>query len=222
MVNVEVVIPCGANDSSERLAVRQFILARYRVLHPDWQVTLATCPTTRWSKGKAANPALLQSDADVVILADADSYVDDRVLTAAATDVAAGRRDWAVPFTLVKRIAKADTERILAGQLVPRPGVERHGKALPGGGITVATPAAWRTVNGVDPRFHGWGGEDACLGKVFGVLVGAPWVPSMPTVLWHLWHPAKRRPTQHSNDLWRRYQRARRDRAALAAIVKEW
>lgn len=216
---VEVVIPHGRDDDPERVAVREWVVARYRREHPDWHVTLAPCPTSEWSKGAAANPVIFASTADVILLADADSYVHPRILTG-ATDGAL-EHGWAVPHTRVKRITQRDTARILTGEQVPRPVVMRETKAMPGGGIVAATPHAWATVHGVDPRFMGWGGEDFALGSAMRLLAGVPWTPP-DTTLWHLWHPFTRRPTKATTDLWRRYRKARRNTAEMAAIVKEW
>ena len=218
-MNVEVVIPHGLEDDTARIDVRVWIVARYRREHPEWKITLAPCPTPDWSKGLAANPVIAASDADIIVLADADSYVHPRTLT----DAAAGALEhgWAVPHTRVKRITQHDSARILSGEIVPRPAVMRESKALPGGGIVAATGHAWRTVNGVDPRFCGWGGEDFALGAALRMLVGPPW-GSPPTVLWHLWHPWDRRPARATSALWRRYRNARRSPADMADIVKEW
>lgn len=222
-MNVQVVIPHGRDDSAGRRRVREHVVAHYLREHPGWDVVQAPCPTAAWSKGRAANPHLLESAADVVVLADADSWTDPRMLGKAVAALAAGTSRWAMPQTIVKRITHADTARILNGEQLTRPGVERQARALPGGGIVAATPGTWQTVNGVDPRFAGWGGEDSTLGTVLRALCGQPWTPPMPTTLWHLWHPSgKRRPSQPTVDLWRRYRRARRETGAIAAIVKEW
>lgn len=222
MTTVNIVMPRARRDSRGRERVREWLTDRYNAQHPGWTVTQAECPTAKWSKGAAVNPVLLGSSADVIVLADADSYVDSKALSAAVAAVAGGRHGWAVPFTLVKRITREDTHRILNGESVPRPKIERQARAVPGGGMVVASREAWHTVNGLDPRFNGWGGEDTCLGYCLSVLVGAPWTPP-PSVLWHLWHPANRRPTQATNDLWNRYRRIRRQQPALlASIVKEW
>jgi hypothetical protein len=221
VVNVEVVIPYGRDDAAGRVAVRHFIVERYKASFPDWTITVTQCPSSRWSKGEAANPALLNSDADILVLADSDSYMHPRALEV-AVEQAAGGAAWAVPFTLVKRITKGDTERILDGEQVPRPRIERQARATPGGGIVVATRQAWHTVNGVDPRFHGWGGEDFALGIALRALVGVPYTPP-PLTLFHLWHPGKRRAGKATNELWRRYRRAQRQgREAVADLVKEW
>jgi cellulose synthase/poly-beta-1,6-N-acetylglucosamine synthase-like glycosyltransferase len=224
MVNVEVVIPIGKNDSAGRIRVRDWIVERYRREHPDYRVTLAGCPTRDWSKGRAANPLLLGSTADVVILADADSYVHPRMLAAAALAVADNPAGWGFPHTLVRRITGRDTARILDGEQVPRPGFERTASVLPGGGIVAATPQAWRHVGGVDPRFVGWGGEDFALGCALHMLRGAPSMPQEASILWHLWHPSgKRRTSADTQDLLRRYRIARRgDREQMAALVGEW
>lgn len=218
---VTVVIPRSQNEPKGRARVREWVTARWREQHPDWAVVDAVCPTSRWSKGAAANPYLLEAPGnDVVVLADADSYTDPRAMRNAAEAVRNGA-GWAVPFTLVKRIGKADTARILAGETLPRPTIERQSRALHGGGIVVADGLTWWAANGLDPRFVGWGGEDSCLGMALKTVAGPPWTPP-PTVLWHLWHPASRRPSQPTNDLWNRYRRARRTPGGIAAIIREW
>jgi hypothetical protein len=220
-VNVEVVIPHGRADCEQRQAVRAHVAASYVRCHPSWSVRLAGCPTRRWSKGAAANPVICASRADVVILADADSTIASQALAAAV--IAAARTGWAVPHTRVQRIGQDDTARILAGQrgIPTSPDGERP--ALPGGGIVVATRQAWQTVNGVDPRFFGWGGEDQALGMALTHLVGQPWTPPAPVILWHLWHPSgPRTATDQSKQLWRRYKTARCSPDMMRDLVKEW
>lgn len=219
-MNVDVVIPHGRADDEHRQAVRAHVAASYVRSHPDWSVRLAPCPTRRWSKGAAANPVIAASSADVVILADADSLVAALPLAAAVT--AATRTGWAVPHTRVHRIPQDDTGLILAGQRgIPVPLENRP--ALPGGGIVVATRQAWQTVNGVDPRFVGWGGEDQALGMALTHLVGEPWKAPAPVILWHLWHPSgPREASEQSKQLWRRYKTARQSPDMMSNLVKEW
>ena len=219
-MNVEVVIPHGKADPAGRIAAREHVTAHYLAHHPDWPVVLAECPTDDWSKGAAANPRLLGSDADVIVLADADSWTDPGALTDAVDAVAAG--GWAAPFTLVRRISRDDTCRILTGQHTETPRLERRPvRGVPGGGIVVAHRDAWRTVNGVDPRLGA--GEDVCLGMALHTLVGRPRLPARSTVLWHLWHP--RIPARVNAAVWNRYRATRRIRHGrnhLALLVKEW
>jgi len=220
-VHVEVVIPHGRADCEQRRAVRTHVLSSYVRSHPGWSVRLAPCPTRRWSKGAAANPVIAGGRAEVVILADADSIVPALPLTAAVT--AATRTGWAVPHTRVQRMSQDDTGRVLAGQRGIPASLECERPALAGGGIVVATRQAWETVNGIDPRFFGWGGEDQALGMALTHLVGQPWTPPAPVILWHLWHPSgPRTATDQSKQLWRRYKTARQSPDMMRDLVKEW
>lgn len=218
MPSVEVVIPFGGTDAGRR-SVLAWILDHWRTNHPDWTVTLAEQPEGDWSKGATVNPRLLASAADVIVVADADSWVPPRQLVQAVA--LATRHGWAMPNTHVRRIAEADTARILGGESVPRPRCERIRVARPGGGIVVARRDIWHQVRGIDPRFVGWGGEDAALGLVLQVL--HPREPSVRGPLWHMWHPTEgRTPRPESSALMGRYRAARRSREALLSMVGEW
>lgn len=213
-------MPHGAADGPERVKAREWVAARYESLH-GLPVAFAPCPTPEWSKGAAANPVVAASDADLIVLADADSYVSDDALTAAIDH--ADAHGWAMPHSTVRRLSRPSTEVVLAGGTADK--LERSPyPALPGGGIVVLTREAWATVNGVDPRFQGWGGEDAAFGLVLSVLVG-PVNPRRLSPLTHLWHPPAancRKPSQRNRDLDARYRACRRNPARMADLVREW
>lgn len=220
-MRAEVVIPHGCVDDSWRKRAREWVADRYREVH-RLPVVLAECPDREWSKGAAANPAIASSSADVVIVADADSYVNHDALDwsiGAALD-----HGWSMPHSIVKRWAKDSTQAIYKGQQARR--MERGGyPALPGGGIVVARQDAWQAVGGgFDPRHKGWGGEDHALGLAMSVLVGTVRQRRV-SALWHLWHPPapnNRRPSPETRRLNERYRAARKDPQAMSALVKEW
>jgi len=221
-VSVLVVIPHGRQDDVWRLRAREYVAERYRTIH-RLPVILAECPTDVWSKGATANPAIMAADASVVIVADADSYVDDRALVRCITYAESG--GWAMPHSMIHRWSVESTKAIYAGgkgtTLEPRkspyPGV-------PGGGIVVAHVDAWRAVNGFDPRFEQWGGEDYALGVAMKSLVGDVRQRKVSPI-WHLWHPPAERKDNVSDDtlaLWDRYRRTWRKPADMADLVREW
>ena len=214
---IQVLIPFGGEDP-HRAAARDWVAARYA---QRFEVTIAEM-SGPWSKGAAVNPALDASTADIIIAADADSFVDEQHLDRAILH--AEVHGWAMPHSIVKRFDRSSTADILAG----RPGRRRLERgsypALPGGGIVVATKQAWSTVRGFDPRFVGWGGEDHALGLAFGALV-APVNTRRHAALCHLWHPPHphcRKPSQANRDLDARYRKARRNPDLMADLVGEW
>lgn len=187
MNDVHVVIPFGG-DCTWRIKALHWNVARYRREHPDWPVTVASFEGTPWSKGAAVNPVVASLDPDIVIVADADSFVAPDLLR--ATVERAQRYGWAYPHGKVRRICEPDTRRILDGEQVDDPATHvRPSNAAPGGGIVVATRRAWGTVGGIDEHFQGWGGEDQALGLAFNALVGSTPAPPPSDILWHLWHP---------------------------------
>lgn len=210
MTGVQVVVPFGGNEP-QRVTIRDWIVDRYRRLHPSWPVTVAMCEG-EWSKGKAVNPVVAGLDPDVVIVADADSFVDPKLLIEAVK--VAQTRGWAYPHGTTHRICQPDTARILAGEHVDEPAVHvRPTNAVPGGGIVVVTGEAWATVKGLDAGFVGWGGEDQAFGMILEALVGPTVDPPRANILWHLWHPEApdwRRPSFATQDRFHRYLAARR------------
>ena len=220
-MSVDVIIGHGRHDDPQRVAVRQWIVNRWATVH-GLEVTLAECPDDVWSKGAAVNPAITASTADIIIVADADSYVDDQPLKAAID--AAGRGPWAMPYAEVRRFDRASTAAVLAGK-PGRPRLERGPyPALPGGGIVIAHRDAWATVRGLDPRFKGWGGEDHAIGLALRILVGDVH-RQRGAALHHLWHPpapANRRPAPATRHLDARYRAARRDPDAMRTLIGEW
>ena len=222
MTGVDVIIGHGQHDDPHRVAVRDWIVRRWTDTH-GLPVTLAECPDPHWSKGAAVNPAIAASRADVIIAADADSYVTDDHLRRGIDHAATG--GWAMLYAEVRRYSQTTTTAILAGRPLPRPRLERGPyPALPGGGIVIAHRDAWATVGGLDPRFRGWGGEDHALGLALRILVGDAH-RQRGAALTHLWHPpapAHRKPSADSKRLAARYRAARRDPDAMRQLIGEW
>lgn len=219
MSHVQVIIPFGGDDP-ERLRILDWIVARYRRLHPDWPVTVTGCDG-EWSKGRAVNSVAASLHAEVTIVADADSYVTPEALHAAVDRV--GDLGWAMPYGRVQRLMRDETDDVMAGGLPPA----RHTTpALPGGGIVLLDRRARHTLRNVifDPRFVGWGYEDRTLSLLMGHLLGQYPTRRIPHQLWHLWHPPApnhNAPSKPNKLLFRRYRMARLDPDALTAILEE-
>lgn len=221
-MSVRVIVPHGQRDDPTRVAARKFVVRWWENL--GLPVTLAECPTPDWSKGAAVNPVAKAATEDVLVIADADSLVMPEHL-----DKAIGHArtcGWSMPHSVVRRLSRQATSAVYTGHpLTSRLRAERGSyPALPGGGIVVLTADAFATVNGLDPRFIGWGGEDHAFGLALRALVG-PLQGHRTAPLWHLWHtPAarNRNPSDDARALNARYRAARTDAAAMADIVKEW
>lgn len=149
-----------------------------------------------WVKADAAMPAVISSDAEIVVVADADCWTDG--LADAVTAVENGA-PWAIPHAGVFRLTPAGTERFMAGAEVSTDDLaQRPYRGYPGGGFVVAPRQAVIDIP-LDPRFVGWGQEDESWALALRTLAGAPWRGKAPLV--HMWHPPQQRQSRaHGRD----------------------
>lgn len=145
--------------------------------------------TGPWCKAAAIEAGLAQTNADVLVLADAD------VWTAGVHEAIRQVREgapWAVPHGLVYRLTEDATTQVLHGAR-PHPHMPLTHPVYTGwagGGITVIQRALY-TEAPIDRRFVGWGGEDEAAASAWMTLAGGPWRGADP--LWHLYHPPQER-----------------------------
>jgi hypothetical protein len=186
-MTVSVIIPVGGDDDEWRSRARNWIVTRYATNYPDWELIEGRCGHP-WSKGSALADGVNRATGDILVLADADSYVPIDTLRQAARIVATDPLSWVVPHGNVFRLKQEETVRVYSGQEA-RLGhtVRPHYRGPAGGGITILSRQAWHTVGGVDPRYLGWGGEDLSFGWALNVLVGRHHRLGADFV--HLWHP---------------------------------
>lgn len=193
-MTVAVLMPVGLTDEW-RVAAQRYVETWYRTNFPELPIYIGRC-SGEWSKGAAVADALEQAtiahpDLSTLVVADADSFTFNADHLRDAIDLVDLRRaPWVVPHTHVYRLRDRETVRLHESPgATPRLGhVHRTPYTGPhGGGITVLSTDAWRTVDGIDPRFLGWGGEDVAFGWALETLVGEP--ARLAARLVHLWHP---------------------------------
>lgn len=219
-MSVSILVPFVDGGCDWRRRAWAYVRALYEERHPDWELVVGGCDGD-WSKGAAVADAYRQASGDVLVLADADSFLEPDPLARAVADVERSR--WVVPHRNVHRLNAVGSEAVCAGGRPRSSQCARRPYAGPaGGGVVVLTRAAYETVGGVDERFLGWGGEDVSLGWALRTLVGPG--RRMGSTLWALWHPhpaPERRGSPASEQLVARYRRARDDPQAMAALISE-
>lgn len=207
-----------------RHAALEWLTDRLDRDHPAWEVRVAELPADGpWVKASAVHAAAGDlRPGDTVVVHDADVYCPG---TPAAIGAVLDGAPWAIPHRGVHRLTAGATALVLHGT-EPHHDLERTERAytgVPGGGI-VALPAGTLRRVPLDPRFVGWGQEDVSWALALNVLAGHPWRGKAP--LWHLYHPPQLRASRKvgspdSHALHRRYRAARRDPAAMQALVDE-
>ncbi|MEU3945457.1 hypothetical protein [Streptomyces sp. NPDC029526] len=219
-MSVAVLVPWRP-DGGPRQTVWAWVRRQW-ARWPDWQVVTGACPDGPWSKGAAVADALAQTDADVLVVADADVWTLGT--PAAVNRVASGRARWAMPHQLVRRLTPEATQVVLGGaRLEGQPTAETH-PGMPGGGIVVL---AREVLEGVpmDPHFTGWGQEDQAWALALETLAGPMWRGTAD--LFHLWHPPAPRRSRAVGSAaslarYRRYQAASGQAAQMRALVAEF
>lgn len=197
---------------------------RYAEHHPDWEIVTGTTDVEGFSRTQAILDARSKTDADTFVITDADVWSDG---VGEAVDHAEG---WAIPHLLLHRLAESSTLRVLGGshwkgQQLSDDNVQdsRPYRGHEAGTLLVVAAEAFDTAL-PDPRFVGWGSEDAAWSIALRALVGPPWRGDADLV--HLWHPAEPRKSRvvgndDNANLLRRYRNARRNPELLADLIEE-
>lgn len=178
-----------------------------------------------WVKAKAVADGLSKTDAEILVIADADVIVDAAQTVGA---VIAEECDWGVPHRYIQRLTpEATVDLMLGGLTLSQIGaphlVEPPTRAHAGGGVLVIRRDTYEDVP-FDRRFEGWGYEDDCIGWALWRLNGPPFEGIQRLV--HLWHPpqarlARTKGSEASQALLDRYWQAHHQPAVLRALVDE-
>lgn len=219
-MTIALLIPVGGDHCPHRQAAASYVIGRYHRLHPTWELHVGHTAEP-WSKGAALADALARTDAQMIVLADADSFVDPEPLEQAVSQ--AWDDGWAMPHWMVHRLTEQATADVYAGAPPRRDRLVRGSYVgVKGGGIVAVRRDVYERVGGVDPRFEGWGGEDVSFARALIALHGKP--ARMGADLWHLWHPHPApdlRGSEASEELVARYRDAANHPNAMRALIAE-
>jgi hypothetical protein len=213
--SVEVVVP-WKGGCSHRERAWKWCCAQYP--YPVW-IGHGGEP---WIKALAVMPVIETSNAEIIVMADADVFCEG--LEEAVQAVADGA-PWARPHNCVRRLSEKGTEAYIAGEPWQHLALDRDTYGgIDGGGILVARRETFLEIP-MDPRFVGWGNEDWAHGFAFFTLYGEVWKGNKPLI--HLWHPPMPRDVDQKNGsqenrvLWDRYRLAREDPNLLRVLLQE-
>lgn len=184
---VDVIVPWRENPDR----VRQFLVAGNWL--PAGQLVIADDPGERFNRGRAVNAAVADSRGQVLAIADSDLIVPGWAWGHAIGVAEQDGAGLVVPFSTRMELSEAATADVLTGKrhwFGPWAADDIDLEMRSVGGANVVSRRGFETVGGFDPRFDGWGGEDAAFDLACSTLLGP--TRFVPAVAVHLWHPHDR------------------------------
>lgn len=172
---------------------------------------------------------------DVIVIMDADVWVDSTILNEAISLVDSGEKTWAIPYDSsgYYRLNENKGTETLAklNRLefnLPRPKVK---DCIIGGFKSYASCIVMKRsffyeCGGYDERFVGWGFEDDAFREVSITLAGQPWRPSKGHLI-HVWHPEPNETTWAQPNieknvlLYREYERFYNNKVEMSRFLKQ-
>ena len=221
---VTVVVPRSPGTCTHRDAAWGWIRARWELHHPGWQILEAPDPGPGWSKGRAVASVIDRADHDILLIADADSFVGPEQL-AQAVALAARTGQITFAYDSFRYLNRQGSKQIMAGYLGDWfPFVEW---TLTGtcSSMVVVPRSLWDQTQGFDPGFVGWGMEDVGFSLACQALGGG--MQRVPGSVWHLFHPPStdnhhESPHYKANvDRMNRYRECDYDPEKMAALLSE-
>lgn len=237
-MNISLLVPFRANGTRDtRIKSWNWIERKWRSILPEAELCVGTDTGQPFSKSVAVNDAYRKSTGDMLVIADADSWVERPALDTALASAAA-REHLVVPWWTAYRLHKEDSRIIMDGDpAVPYPVTQEMKNNCAGEGPSPASAAmvlciqrvSYERVGGFDPRFRGWGSEDVSFGYACWTLLGRNEYCLGES--YALYHPAptnkkgmrvwKGDKGEYNMPLYERYRRAQGNPQLMAAICAQ-
>lgn len=204
---ISIIIPFRCPDMKHPRARNIEWLKRYWAAQlPDAEIIIGEDPDmdVPFSKSVAINNGVAKSTGDVLVLVDADGYIEIESVLHCAKEIRLarklGHRLWFVPYRQFYRLTEHISKKLLNSNpkhphKFPCPPDKEHrlGDSDPSTGhwygamIQIMPREAFELVGGWDPRFRGWGGEDHAAMRAMDTLYTIH--KTLPGQVLHVWHP---------------------------------
>lgn len=240
--DISILIPFRS-DNGPREASFKWLIKYWKSELPDAEIVIGHSNNRPFSKTEALNDAVERSHGRVLVMIDADAYLDSRVVVRCAQRILEDEDHlWFVPYRRLYRLNEFATWEILQSdpefplrESDPPPPEDidgsGHGSSYGHryGALCLIIPReAYDTLGCFDESFSGWGGEDVCMLRALDTLYGKH--KTTNNAIFHLWHPTighdyrsrawHGQKNLHPNDkLAMQYHRATRHPAAMRLLV---
>lgn len=203
---ISLLMPFGGNDPV-RVQAFEWLVRYWAAQLPRAKLIIGRDDNVPFSKTTAFNNARSRARGDILVLLDADCYIDAKVLVHCAREIREARREgkrlWYIPYRHFYRLNREASQRVLASDPADplvfssppsRDDTEDQSSASNGhwwGALIQVMPReAYDIVGGCDTRFAGWGGEDVAFMRAVDTLYAKH--KTTPNQVLHLWHPVIR------------------------------
>jgi hypothetical protein len=223
-----------SSDEQWRRRLWDFIRARLRVEHPDFEIIEGSDDgEDPFNKCQAINRAAAVASGEVFYILDCDTWVPPAHVFAALEGIRRDPGSWWRPYTVKVKLLKPATLAALEAGPEWRWNFDRRARHERVTNYWAAPPlliphALFEDVGGMDGN-PGWGQEDEIFGQKLKALHGE--LSGILGHAVHLWHP---RIGQSGRDMWpgqesfgpnialaRQYQRAARSEQTMRALIAE-
>lgn len=194
-MNVAVLVPRRSDGGGIRDQTWTWLAARWAAERPGYRIVEGHDDDDGpFNRSRALNRAARQAaDADVLVVADGDSFTEGSQL-ADAVDRAVATGQITFAYDRFCYLSRAGSVKIMGGfRGMWEPFVEFTMTGTCSSAV-VTTRALWDQVGGFDETFVGWGGEDVAFSLACQTFGGG--LQRIPGPVWHLWHP----PAPHTHD----------------------
>lgn len=199
---ISILIPFRDSDE-ERTVVWRWLERFWHDHLPHAELLIGNDDGFPFSKSVAVNEAARRARGRIFAILDADCFLNPAVIQACADALdeadAQGRRTWFIPYLRLYRLNRRSTDALIRTdprrpfdfptppppQDIDNHGAEGYGHQFGAIALIMPREAFW-TVEGMECRFRGWGGEDSSFMKSLDTLWGLHEVTDNEAL--HLWH----------------------------------
>lgn len=240
---ISIIVPFRA-DNPQREESFRWLRKFYDYWLPEAEIIVGFSRSHVFCKTEAFNNAVRRAKGKVIVLLDADAYIDPQVLRDCTHEILENMEDhlWFVPYKNLYRLTEEATQLVLDSDVKnpftftspPDPKyIQEHDKAMYGhryGAMVMIMPReAIEALGCFDERFRGWGGEDVAILRALDTLYGKHKIT--PNDLLHMWHPRigdtyqtrmwEGQEAQLNGELALRYHRATNKPTEMRTLVDE-